>query len=539
MLQSKSNAARIISIAVTVIFLLVSIIASTESVSAATKLKVTASKKTIYVGQTAKLKANKNVKWSVNKSKIAKLTYKKKRSVTVKGLKAGTVYVTAKAGKKTKKIMITVKTPKKLTVSTTKKYIGLGEYCAVTVKSTDASELTFTTSNKKIASVSARGLVEGLSEGRVTITATSKKNKLVKGSVTINVVPTEAGYITLNVDLTDETRYPEGKVAKVWLPVPQSDDHQNISQVNFDTFDVPGAKAMLTYDSAGGKQLYIEWDENTRPADRFASLTYHLYRKAIVRSDSIKSMEKGTVDEAEFEEYLKETYWSGDLKSGIVKDTADEIVAGAGAKTVYEKAFAIYDYMCNNMVRTDDKTVIFGDVESILKGFKGEEGGRNAGSCMDMNAVFVSLCRAEGIPARTLYGYRFTTLGVNCRSEFYLPGYGWVPADPALAIKQGRGLDAPPKNDDDPVWEGIKDKYWGNAEANWICLNMGKDITLVPPQSADTGGEYKEVLNPDGTINLFMFPYGEFDGEYIPCQNRNNFRYEYSFDWEDPLACGC
>ena len=189
--------------------------------------------------------------------------------------------------------------------------------------------------------------------------------------------------------------------------------------------------------------------------------------------------------------------------------------------------------MCDNMIRTDDKTVIFGDVVSIL------EGKRYAGSCMDMNSVFVSLCRAEGIPARTLYGFRFTTLGPNCRAEFYLPGYGWVPADPALAIKQGRGLDKPPRYDHDATWEGIKDKYWGNAEENWICVNMGRDITLNPPQSVNTGGKYLEVLNPDGTINLLMRKYGEYGNQYIPCQKAKEFKYEYSFDKEDPLDCGC
>ena len=104
MLQSKSNATRAITLMVVVLFMLASILASTESVSAATELKVTASKKTIYVGQTVKLKANKNVKWSVSKKKVAKLTKVKKRSVTVKGLKAGTVYVKAKVGKKYKKM---------------------------------------------------------------------------------------------------------------------------------------------------------------------------------------------------------------------------------------------------------------------------------------------------------------------------------------------------------------------------------------------------------------------------------------------------
>ena len=557
MLQSKSNAMRAISIALTVIVLLVAVLASTESVSAATKLKVTVTKKTIYVGQTTKFKSNKDVKWSVSSKSKAKLSSIKKRSVTVKGLKAGKVTVTAKRGKVTRKTTITIKpVPTKIRIYATKKVIGLGEYCSVIVKSVEpagvSESVTYSSSNTKIATVDRDGLVQGMSPGTATITVASKVKSSVKATVKIRVVPTRAGTVTLTADLSDETRYPAGKVAKVWLPVPQSDDHQSIKSVKCDAPEAAVKK--LTKDSAGGKQYYVEWDEDTPPEDRVATLTYHLYRRAVERGESIESVKSTVedVDQEEFEVYLKETYWSGDLDSGIVKDTADDIVERAGAETVYEMAHAIYNEMCDKYVRTDDKTVIFGDVVSILKGVRGEEGGRNAGSCMDMNSVFVALCRSEGIPARNLFGLRFWNEDANgnqkppspnCRAEFYLPGYGWVPADPALAIKQYRGLDGDPVTEYDPTWEKVKSKFWGNGEENWICVNMGRDIVLDPPQSVATE-EYLEVLNPvndEGvsTINLYMFPYGEFDGQYIPCQASKNFKYEYSFEKEDPLDCGC
>ena len=411
MLQSRSNVMRLVSLAVTVVFLLVSIVVSTESVDAASKLKVSVTKKTIYVGQTAKFKANKNVKWSVSKKKIAKLTKIKKRSVTVKGLKAGTVYVKAKAGKTTVKAA-----PKKISLSASNEVIGLGEYSTVFVssgkKTVASSDVVFLSSDKSIAIVNNRGLVMGLSEGSATITAKSKANTKVKAKIKIKVVAAKAGTIKLQVDLSDESRYPMGKVAKVWLPVPQNDDNQYISVIRC---DAPAAKTpVLTTDSEGGKQYYIEWDADTKPADRKATLSYHIYRRAVVRDETLSSKEK-SLDKAplpeEAKKQLNPTCWSGSLTSGIVKETADSIVAAAGAKTVYAKAFAIYDWMCDNMVRTDDKTVIFGDVVSIL------EGKRNAGSCMDMNSVFVALCRAEGIPARNLFGLRFTTGGPNCRGS--------------------------------------------------------------------------------------------------------------------------
>ena len=66
MQQGKTIVTRSISIEVAVLFLIVSVMAAAESADAASKLKVSVTRKTIYVGQTAKLTANTNVKWSVS-----------------------------------------------------------------------------------------------------------------------------------------------------------------------------------------------------------------------------------------------------------------------------------------------------------------------------------------------------------------------------------------------------------------------------------------------------------------------------------------
>ncbi|MGN8636652.1 hypothetical protein [Eubacterium pyruvativorans] len=78
---------------------------------AAKKLTVKPAKKTIYVKKSVTLKANQKVKWSASKAslKVVKLTSKKAKSVKVTGKKAGKAVVTAKVGKQTKKVTITVK----------------------------------------------------------------------------------------------------------------------------------------------------------------------------------------------------------------------------------------------------------------------------------------------------------------------------------------------------------------------------------------------------------------------------------------------
>lgn len=84
--------------------------------NAASKVKLSATKKTMYVGKTTKitLKNNKKkVKWSVSNGKV-KIVKSTKQYVKIKAVKKGTVTLKAKVGKKTYKCKITVK--KNLTV---------------------------------------------------------------------------------------------------------------------------------------------------------------------------------------------------------------------------------------------------------------------------------------------------------------------------------------------------------------------------------------------------------------------------------------
>ncbi len=61
---------------------------------------------------------------------------------------------------------------------------------------------------------------------------------------------------------------------------------------------------------------------------------------------------------------------------------------------------------------------------------------RGTGSCSEYAFAFIALCRAVGIPARYLGGIvtrgddAFVDNVFHRWAEFWLPGYGWIPADP-------------------------------------------------------------------------------------------------------------
>lgn len=73
---------------------------------------------------------------------------------------------------------------KKLTIKASSTTVTVGK----TVKIKASTKVTWKTSDKKIATVSSKGMVKGKSEGTVKITATSKANKKLKKTIRIKVV---------------------------------------------------------------------------------------------------------------------------------------------------------------------------------------------------------------------------------------------------------------------------------------------------------------------------------------------------------------
>ena len=207
--------------------------------------------------------------------------------------------------------------------------------------------------------------------------------------------------------------------------------------------------------------------------------------------------------------------------NGIVKTTADEITSGA--HTDIEKARAIYDWIVDNTFR-DPKTrgCGVGDIRFML------ESRDLGGKCADLNALFVGLARASGLPARDVYGIRvgkselgYESLGTSsanvtkaqhCRAEVYLTAYGWVPVDPADVRKVV--LEEPPGNramGDDMVKKS-RARLFGSWEMNWIAYNFAQDVTL--PGSSG------------GPIGSLMYPQAETADGRLDCLDPDNFKYE-------------
>jgi transglutaminase-like putative cysteine protease len=206
---------------------------------------------------------------------------------------------------------------------------------------------------------------------------------------------------------------------------------------------------------------------------------------------------------------------------GIVKAKATEITSDA--KTDLDKARAIYQWIVENTFRSPKtRGCGTGDIRFML------ESKDLGGKCADLNALYVGLARAAGLPARDVYGIRiakselgYKSLGASsenitkaqhCRAEVYIGEYGWLPVDPADVRKVV--LEEPPGNRPlgDELVGKARARLFGSWEMNWMAYNFAHDVALPGSSGAAVG--------------FLMYPQAETRGVRIDSLDPDNFKYE-------------
>ena len=262
---------------------------------------------------------------------------------------------------------------------------------------------------------------------------------------------------------------------EVWVPIPQDSASQRISNVKVDS---PYPGTLRREKEFGNTYYYFSTNE-----PKFGKLEVRVHFEA-ERREIVGAVLAASSGESP--ENLRRFLQEENLVtiSPRIRDLAHRITGGN--TTTEAKARAIYDYVVNTMVY--DKTMPGwgnGDTERACDVAKG--------NCTDFHSLFMSLARAEGIPARFVIGFPLkpdaegTIPGYHCWAEFYLPDRGWIPVDASDASKA----------------TGERRNYlFGNLDPDRVQFTMGRDIRLDPPPCAET-------------LNYFIYPYAQGDGHAI------------------------
>lgn len=308
------------------------------------------------------------------------------------------------------------------------------------------------------------------------------------------------GAVTLEVDLSAQEA---GKEAKLWVPYPVTDQDQVITDIKFGG-DYASA-GVYTDQKYGTPMLYAEWPRDAK--SRKLSLSFSVDRKEIARRD-IPAAEPAW-NRGDYAEYLTATTLGpidGDVGSLAAK-------IAKGKKTNLEKARAIYDWTVENMYRDPNtRGCGKGDVCALLK--------TPGGKCTDISSVFIALCRAAGVPAREVFSVRLgkkpeedITTYQHCWAEFFVPGYGWVTADPAdvrkaMLVEKLELKDAKAKE--------YREYFWGGVDPYRVVYARGRDLVLNPPQAG-------------APLNTFGYPYAEVGGKALDFYDPKSFTYKFTF----------
>ena len=273
-----------------------------------------------------------------------------------------------------------------------------------------------------------------------------------------------------------------GQQARIWVPVPQTTEDQEVLHVEM---SLPGEPALNTETRFGNRMFYIA-ARATTDGNVPIKATYTVRRREV----------KGETDKA--------------LKEGLDLHLKPDRLAPADGRHLkllegkklpndpMDQARELYE-MVNGMMRYAKEGADWGrgDVEWVCDS--------RFGNCTDFHSLFIALARSRNIPARFEVGFGLPekrgsgeVAGYHCWAKFKPEGKAWVPADISEANKN-------PK---------LKDYYFGNLTPDRITFTTGRDIDLAPRQDGPP-------------LNFFVYPYVEVDRKPYPVDKvKRKFGYE-------------
>lgn len=273
-----------------------------------------------------------------------------------------------------------------------------------------------------------------------------------------------------------------GQPARIWVPVPQSTDDQEVLHVEM---SLPGDPALNTETRFGNRMFYV-----AARADAGGNVpikaTYSVRRRE-VKGETDKALRDG------LDQYLK--------PDRLAPPDGKHLKLLDGKKLPpdpMDQAREFYDIV-NGMMRYAKEGTEWGrgDVNWVCDS--------RFGNCTDFHSLFIALARSQKIPARFEIGFGLPekrgtgeVAGYHCWAKFKPDGKGWVPVDISEANKN-------PK---------LKDYYFGNLTPDRISFATGRDIDLAPKQDGPP-------------LNFFIYPYVEVDGKPYPADKvKRKFGYE-------------
>ena len=310
------------------------------------------------------------------------------------------------------------------------------------------------------------------------------------------------------------------KKMELWIPVPQSNEVQSISNLEV---DAGGMNYEIKDENDHGNKYFYIYSDNGINSAKTVTMTFHVKRE---EHQNVK------YDNVSNEKYLKaskmvpigqifqEVIENNNLKSDDMRELYDFVLNGMHyGKPTDDKNSGNYKYVYGGKNPKTGKEWLSNDItyglkkktrDELVKSQKGvyAYGNGNSmyacdigvGNCTDYHSYFISLSRTMDVPARFHMGFpipdgdKGIVKGYHCWADYYVDGQGWYPVDISEADKDPNAIDY----------------YFGTVGSSRVEMMVGRDFSL---------DGYEQ--NP---TNLFIYPLLEIDDK-----KSKNFKKKFTY----------
>jgi hypothetical protein len=304
----------------------------------------------------------------------------------------------------------------------------------------------------------------------------------------------------------DPNKVDRDKDLKLWIPIPREWDSQKVIKIDSVKPEPHG-----TYvDPEHGNPMFF-WDFGKEPeslsykvAIKFSLESYEVHSE--VNPNKIGPYDKTSEEFALYTRSENTICITPKIKQMVQEAIGDE-------KNPYLQAQLIHRFVGKKMlfkIHRHDRgigTKYLLDFP-VIDTKTGEE--HYEGSCEQYSALFVALCRAAGIPARTVAAFigwcpqieeedlkiyvpielelspdglaaaqHYMALGLHTWAEFYVPRFGWIPADAQTGM-------------------------FGHLSNTKLIISKGRDVQIGPqaPEKQNAGYGSQWILLNDDRVDL-------------------------------------
>lgn len=279
--------------------------------------------------------------------------------------------------------------------------------------------------------------------------------------------------VTYEVDFSAVVTAPyQAKVLKVWLPLPQSDAGQEVTEGSITSFPMDVKPVIGAEKKYGNKFAYFEFKN-----PQGAQIVRHKFKVKVwelhwdVDLAKVQSIENWPASFDKFRDSDASVHIDETLRDLLAKVVPQKRGIGRDLPTVF-------DWVNDNMTYDHVKASLKASSKFALE--------HKRGHCSDYHGLCSAFARAMGSPTRVTYGINpFPKASPShCKMEAYLPPYGWVSFDVSETQRMSAEIKNSTLSDEEKsrLSRAARQRLLkGFRDNTWFLQTRGTDYELAPP----------------------------------------------------------